>query len=645
VKCHLRLQAVLLTCLTLGAAALALPAHATTVWAIDDGEKIGRDALSLPFKSGVDNPVWAPGKPIRLIGMRDEVVAFQVVVEADGVALDGVTVDVALEGSGAAIRVERFIEHFLEIRRPSSTAGSNGSLDWLPGSGPPPDRFKGWVPDALIPVEVAPPWAPWPMRLAAGQNAVVWIDLTIPPDLSPGTYRGEAVVRAPGNPRLAGLPIKLEILPATMPARPVGTMLYYAPEELARRIGDRDQAERQLWELFHRHRVVPVHAVGSPEDVRSQLPALDGSAYTPSHGYEGPAVGIGDDLVVIGMYGSFGDASDAKLAAVERIADELGAHGLFDSTDVVFYAEDEDCRSPRGTIWSDRIKNSPNLNARRVRLAWTCSEDPASQPVDVPIVLAGEYDAATVAAARAVGKTTWIYNGQRPATGSTLTDAEANSMRTFGWIAAMAGIPRWFIWETTFWYDDHPGGHGPYDPFVTAETFHNKYREAAMGGGVLVYPGRQVDRFGEHSLGLLGVIPSIRLKNLRRGIQDAGYLQLARAAAPVKAARIARSLMPAVLGEAVPGSQPSWGDLGKTFFEARRALAALIAPGVDPDPDTLVGAAAAATAGIDPGPDTLVGARMHKSHFRLRWRWRLLAAAFVISAGAFVHAWRQTRNG
>ena len=46
---------------------------------------------------------------------------------------------------------------------------------------------------------------------------------------------------------------------------------------------------------------------------------------------------------------------------------------------------------------------------------------------------------------------------------------------------------------------------------------------------MLVYPGRQIDGFAAHSVGMDGVIASIRLKNLRRGIQDAGYLQLARA--------------------------------------------------------------------------------------------------------------------
>ena len=57
-----------------------------------------------------------------------------------------------------------------------------------------------------------------------------------------------------------------------------------------------------------------------------------------------------------------------------------------------------------------------------------------------------------------------------------MTDVEAVSLRTVGWIAAMAGTRRWFIWSTTAWYDRHPSGHGPFDTFVTAETYHNKGR-------------------------------------------------------------------------------------------------------------------------------------------------------------------------
>jgi hypothetical protein len=103
-----------------------------------------------------------------------------------------------------------------------------------------------------------------------------------------------------------------------------------------------------------------------------------------------------------------------------------------------------------------------------------------------------------------------------------------------------------------------------------------------MGDGVLVYPGKQVDLFREHSVGLDGVLPSIRLKNLRRGIEDAGYYQLARASDPAAAERIARALFPRILAEAIPGAPQSWPERGQPFRDARRALADLIAYGAEP---------------------------------------------------------------
>jgi hypothetical protein len=567
------------------------PAQAAKVWAIDDGEKIRRDDTALPFQRGAENPVWKPGQPIRLFALRDEVVAFQIVVEADAAPLYGVTVALApLEGAGGeAIRIERFVEHFFEIKRPSSTGGKDYSLGWASGSGPAPGRYTGWMPDALIPVELAPAWSPFPMRIARGHNGLTWIDLTVPRDQAPGSYRGQVVVRA-GETVLATLPLELEVLPATLPARPVATMLFYERGTFDKRIGNGEAVERQLWALFHQHRVTPLHSVGSADDVRAQLSAFDGSEYTTAHGYRGPAEGTGDDILVLGTYGTLGDPTAAQLAVVESIADAVAAHGLFDRAAVVLYAEDENCASPRGAGWRTLLAGSTNANARRVRVGWTCSEDPARQPVDVPMVIAGAYDPALAAAARAAGRETWIYGGFRPATGTVLTDTEAVSLRTKGWIAAMAAIPRWFIWETTYWLDNNPGGRGAYDPFVTAETFHNKDGEASMGDGVLVYPGRQLGRFSEHSLGFDGVIPSIRLKNLRRGIQDAGYYQLARAAQPAEADRIARALLPYILAETHEGAPPAWSERGQPFFDARRALSELIAPGAEPRPTAGMGA-------------------------------------------------------
>jgi hypothetical protein len=596
----------------------------TTVWATDDGTKIPRDVspATAALARGEGNPVWAPGRPLRLFAMRDEVVAFQVAVQGPGAR-----VQVGVEGLDAEITVERFVEPFLEVQR-SLEKGSENTLGWHGGAGPPAGCFVGWLPDPLIPVELAPAWAPWPMTIAAGQNGVVWIDLTIPRDLAPGLRRGRVVVRAAGEPA-ATIPLEVEVLEATMPPHPIRTWLFYGRDDLGRRVGDVEASADQLLSLFHRHRVTGFDSVNSVADVRRDLPALDGSLYSQARGYAGPAAGVGDGLVVLGAYGTFHAATPEHLGEVEAIADELAAHGVFDRAEVVLYADDERCDSAAGAGWRALLASSRDGNARRVRVAWTCSEDPVRQPVDVPIVFAGEYDSARADAARAAGKEVWIYNGYRPATGSLLTDTPATDLRTFGWIAAAADISRWFIWNTDAWSDGNRGGHGPFDPFVTAATGHNDEEGSTlMGDGLLVYPGRQRDRFAAHSLGLGGVVPSIRLKNLRRGIEDAGYLQLARAAARDEADSIARALLPRILAEARIDDPPAWSDEGAHFFQAREALARLIAPGADPGPGQRFGG----------------GPRPRTFHLRRRYRAFLRVGAGVVILWIGRAVWGRRRS-
>src|SRR5262249_42474474 len=140
-------------------------------------------------------------------------------------------------------------------------------------------------------------------------------------------------------------------------------------------------------------------------------------------------------------------------------------------------------------------------------------------------------------------------------------------------------VGRWFLWETTFWNDDNPGGRGPIDPFVTAESFHNRRGDTALGDGMLLYPGMGIGPFAAHSLGLCGVIPSIRLKALRRGIEDAGYVALARAARPSEADAIVWGLLPAALDELSDTAESALPRGGGRFAAAREALRALIPDG------------------------------------------------------------------
>jgi hypothetical protein len=77
--------------------------------------------------------------------------------------------------------------------------------------------------------------------------------------------------------------------------------------------------------------------------------------------------------------------------------------------------------------------------------------------------------------------------------------------------------------------------------------------------GVLVYPGWQV--------GLRGVVATIRLKQVRRGMQDYEYLWLlAQKGDKAKADEICRRIVPAALGEAT-GNKFGQGAYGPGLWQ------------------------------------------------------------------------------
>src|ERR1700704_5984356 len=63
---------------------LGASASVRYVWAVNDGEKVVRDDLNNPNKSS--NSAW-DGHKIKIFGARNEIIAFQVIVEAgpDGI--------------------------------------------------------------------------------------------------------------------------------------------------------------------------------------------------------------------------------------------------------------------------------------------------------------------------------------------------------------------------------------------------------------------------------------------------------------------------------------------------------------------------------------------------------------------------------
>jgi len=568
------------------AAAAGPPAR---VFALDDEVRVRRADAARAAALGRELGVGG-GDAIALTALRGETVAFQVVVVAAPAApLDRVGVSLSAfaagDGPGTAARGEPrpradlFRAHYLTVdarsrndRRPAE------SLGWAPGARPADDDVRGEVPDALIPIGLDPTPVMPPPAVPAGRTGALWIDVEVPAATPAGGYVATAVVTAgaaTAPTTIARFTVQLQVLPAALPYRATSAFVFYETDRLGLRMGVQDPAERQLWRLLHAHQIDALAPLGSAADVARLRAVYDGTLFA-ADGYAGAGVGVPPLVVALGAYGMLGAPTPASLARADAMLAALPgpappARGI---VDVFLYAIDETCASPRAGDWRRALAG--RATTRGLLVAQTCNDPVDRQPVDVAMVSAGGFARAMPALARAAGRRAWIYNGVLPHTGTLQLDADPRGLLANGWIAAVMNIERWFYWESIFWSDDNRGGRGAIDPFTTAESFHNGDGDSALGDGLLLYPGRLQGAFAARSLGADGVLPSIRLKMLRRGIQDAGIIALAAREQPAETAAVVARALPAALDEASPERPASWDTAALRFTAARAALRRLI---------------------------------------------------------------------
>jgi hypothetical protein len=426
--------------------ALARPAAAeiASVWALDDGTKVKATETDHRLEAG--NGVFDPAGPkITLFGARNEIVAFQVILEG-GAAATG-NVRVLLESIGPignsgltgemdsyfiGRRIEIFLQHYLNVTTRSH------DLSWRPGSDAEPAGMDGWIPDALIPMDSADTFS-----VPASRNQGVWIDVFIPADTPPGYYPGTLVVEVDGSPAVQ-IPVELEVLDAVLPNVPTTkTMLFFSGGD-----GDRDcmyarysddpwgdpfgQAETMRlrhYKLGRRHRITMFIGAGDAPDAQIQE-RITGTAFSTASGYAGPGEGQGQDMCSIHTYG--GTLTGAQASAW---ADWFSQHGP--GVEYFLYIIDEP-----GPGDFDYI-NQVALEAQPVP-SFVTHEPAAGLDVDIYCASSGAYSIAEARQAEAQGKRVWIYNGVRPHTGSFATDDVAVSPRVNPLIQYKYEIPRWF---------------------------------------------------------------------------------------------------------------------------------------------------------------------------------------------------------
>jgi hypothetical protein len=170
------------------------------------------------------------------------------------------------------------------------------------------------------------------------------------------------------------------------------------------------------------------------------------------------------------------------------------------------------------------------------------------------------------------GKEVWMYNCGRPGEGSVATDADGVDLRERPWGQYKKHIGRWHDWECTY-YCDNQCGRGNVDVMNNIQTWGyptssdpalgNVSANNMNGNGLLFYPGTDAifttPASGQtgSNYGIPGPIASLRLKHLRRGVQDVDYIALAAAINPSAVNIIVNTMVPQVLWD-VPCYGPNW---------------------------------------------------------------------------------------
>jgi hypothetical protein len=525
--------------LFLGARRSSAAEPAMSVYVVDEFARVGpRD------RPGVEHAAV-------LRAARNEYAPFQIVVRAGtrGLKRVNATAGPLMLKRGRTIppaQITFFREQYVEVKKLSPKSKS----------------VPGWYPDALIPFldpstgkpPVRARFAAAPFDIVPNSNQPLWVDVLTPEDATPGEYRGTIMISAEGI-QPHSVPIKLAVWDFALPDTPsmrthfgdadVNPLVSRPPQIAAWRILDetgRRALQTAYAEMVAAHRICPpippflmpnVNADGSL-DLQSTHAALkqwierfhitgfpirflgmDGQGWT------GDPLGADrkrNALYLSSMYAYLRDNHWNKLAYV-YVVDEPNSMQAY--SDVRARAKFVHEVAPGLKVLCTK---QPQVRNR----AWGSLVG----SVDIWAPLWPLFQEAAAKERLAAGEEIWSYTALCQGSPHEDTpfwelDFPLLNYRVPMWISWRFGITGLLYWSTTNWASTR-------DVWTNPLTFDDQYNME----GSLLYPG--VDA------GIQGLVASIRLKEIREGLEDYEYLRLlaerrGKAAAEQVVKRIART--------------------------------------------------------------------------------------------------------
>jgi hypothetical protein len=471
-------------------------------------------------------PQDPPGKEneVRIFAARNEYEPFQVIVRAEDEPLDRVTLEAGeLESpSGGRIagkHLTLYREHYVYVRRPSYRCRAS----------------PGLYPDALIPfvnpidgTEIVPrresnregaKYDAVPCTVYPGFNQPFWVDVFVPAETPPGEYHGAVTVKARGQ-EPVHVPVHLTVWNFTLPETPTVKSHFGGFDRILKCFdvesgSDRAKAiERRFCEMTAQHRITP------PVPARLYPRVSDDGSIDATQTHEA----LKEFMVSLHVnafpmrFSAFrdalGDNREKNRKFLASTYDYLEENGWADGAYVYILDEPNDAQAYEEVRKRAALVHEANRKIKVLCTEQTKTSDPdwgdLYGAVDIWVPLWPLHDEETAAARLEKGEELWSYTALCQGKGEPLwwqMDLPVLNYRMALWTNYRCRIVGLLYWTTVYWEQVN-------DPWLDQPSFRLAYN----GEGALLYPGTDA--------GFDGPVASIRLKNIREGMEDYEYFAL-----------------------------------------------------------------------------------------------------------------------
>jgi len=434
---------------------------------------------------------------ISLYAAKGEYEPFQIGIHASHTNLTNVNVSISdLTSSNNQIisnkNVTLYREHYVHVNNPSpNLGGTNQPLG------------TGWYADGLIPFVdpatgkdlVGANLDAAPFRLDVNKNQSIWVDIFVPRNTPAGQYSGTFIITSDQGSKSGK--VDLKVWDFELPLQPSlnSVFLFYG-----------DQTKEASIE-FLKHKLNPQFNGRSDPRLERELIDQWGLKLTSLRGFwsgaqrGNPNMGVAPSVTALQAEAAL---HQPDLLKVVYSADEIdGYTNLYEPM----------------KEWARAIHQAGAHNLVVMAPVPELYDDGSGSgrsAVDIWVVLPKMYEksASNIAQVLQKGDQVWSYNSLVQDNYSPkwqIDFAPINFRIQPGFISQTLGLTGLLYWQVDRWTND---------PWNNVNTFFDKFdnNRPYPGDGMLVYPGTAV--------GVKDIVPSVRLKWLREGVEDYEYVAI-----------------------------------------------------------------------------------------------------------------------